>query len=77
MKQFYETYKDFPKLSTALRESNHILTNAFKDSYVFEFLNLPVSHSEGDLQCGLAFLSDKKLLQQKLHELFDNETDNK
>jgi predicted nuclease of restriction endonuclease-like (RecB) superfamily len=114
MKQFYETYKDFPKLSTvlraiswshnlaifsrcktaeerqfylklakqesysfrelerqisaslfertmignsklsaALRESNHDLTNTFKDSYVFEFLNLPDPHSESDLQRGL------------------------
>ncbi len=109
MKQFYETYKDFPKLSTLLRESNHDLTNTFKDSYVFEFLNLPEPHSESDLQRGLVRqmknfilelgkdkdsevveyalsrslsptmvseyktqLPDKKLLQQKLHELFDN-----
>ena len=41
------------KLSTALRESNHDLTNTFKDSYVFEFLNLPDLHSESDLQRGL------------------------
>jgi predicted nuclease of restriction endonuclease-like (RecB) superfamily len=41
------------KLSTALRESNHDLTNNFKDSYVFEFLNLPDPHSESDLQRGL------------------------
>ena len=41
------------KLSTALRESNKELTNAFKDSYVFEFLNLPEVHSESDLQRGL------------------------
>jgi predicted nuclease of restriction endonuclease-like (RecB) superfamily len=114
MKQFYETYKDFPKLSTvlreiswshnlaifsrcktveerefylklakqesysfrelerqisaslfertmignsklltALRESNHDITNTFKDSYVFDFLNLPNPHSESDLQRGL------------------------
>lgn len=114
MKQFYETYKDFPKLSTllreiswshnlaifsrcktaeerefylkcakqenyskreldrqisaslfertmignsklspAVRESNHDLINTFKDSYVFEFLNLPDPHSESDLQRGL------------------------
>jgi predicted nuclease of restriction endonuclease-like (RecB) superfamily len=38
------------KLSTALRESNHELTNTFKDSYVFEFLNLSEPHSESDLQ---------------------------
>jgi len=41
------------KLSTALRECNHDLTNTFKDSYVFEFLNLPDLHSESDLQRGL------------------------
>jgi predicted nuclease of restriction endonuclease-like (RecB) superfamily len=41
------------KLSTAVRESNYDLTNTFKDSYVFEFLNLPDPHSENDLQRGL------------------------
>jgi predicted nuclease of restriction endonuclease-like (RecB) superfamily len=41
------------KLSTALRESNQYLPNTFKDSYVFEFLNLPEPHSENDLQSGL------------------------
>jgi len=41
------------KLSTALRESNHDLKNTFKDSYVFEFLNLPDPHNESDLQYGL------------------------
>jgi predicted nuclease of restriction endonuclease-like (RecB) superfamily len=40
------------KLPTALRESNEI-TNIFKDSYVFEFLNLEEPHSESDLQRGL------------------------
>jgi predicted nuclease of restriction endonuclease-like (RecB) superfamily len=41
------------KLSTVLRESSLDLTNTFKDSYVFEFLNLPEPHSESDLQRGL------------------------
>jgi predicted nuclease of restriction endonuclease-like (RecB) superfamily len=53
MKQFYETYKDYPKLSPLVSESNDDLTKTFKDSYVFEFLNLPDPHSEGDLQLGL------------------------
>lgn len=114
MKQFYETYKDFPKLSPlvreitwtnnllifsrcktieemefylrvvkqesyskreldrqisasffertmignlkrspAVRESNNDLSNTFKDSYVFEFLNLTDPHNESDLQRGL------------------------
>jgi len=41
------------KLSTVLRESNQNLSATFKDSYVFEFLNLPDPHSESDLQRGL------------------------
>jgi predicted nuclease of restriction endonuclease-like (RecB) superfamily len=114
MKQFYETYRDYPKLSTVLREiswshnitlfsrcktmgerefylmmckkehygireldrqissglyersllGNAILPtvlaefktsiiNSFKDSYVFEFLNLPPDHSECELQRAL------------------------
>lgn len=114
MKQFYETYQDFPKLSALLREiswTNNLtilsraktieekefylrlciqekyssremdrqinsgvfervmignqklpsvakeihrnITNTFKDTYVFEFLNLPEQHSESDLQKGL------------------------
>ena len=47
------------KLSPAVRESNNDLSNTFKDSYVFEFLNLPDPHSESDLQRGL-------LLQMKI-----------
>jgi len=41
------------KLSSALRENNQEITYAFKDSYVFEFLNLAEPHSESDLQRGL------------------------
>ena len=41
------------KLSAVLRENSHNLTNTFKDSYIFEFLNLPEPHSENDLQSGL------------------------
>ena len=36
-----------------LRESNRDLTNTFKDSYVFEFLNFSEPHNEGELQLGL------------------------
>jgi len=114
MKQFYETYKDFPKLSPLVREiswTNNMLifsrsknieemnfylnmskneryskreldrqisaglyertmigntklsplvreiypdvANSFKDSYVLEFLGLPESHDESELQRGL------------------------
>ena len=41
------------KLSPAVIESNKDISNTFKDSYVFEFLNLPDPHSESDLQRGL------------------------
>lgn len=41
------------KLSTSLRETNIDITNTFKDSYVFDFLNLPETHNENDLQKGL------------------------
>lgn len=41
------------KLSTVLREFNFCITNAFKDSYIFDFLNLPEPYNESDLQRGL------------------------
>lgn len=41
------------KLSTALRESNADIANTFKDSYIFDFLNLPETFNESDLQKGL------------------------
>jgi predicted nuclease of restriction endonuclease-like (RecB) superfamily len=41
------------KLSTVLRENKNDPKNTFKDSYVFEFLNLPDLHSEIDLQRGI------------------------
>jgi predicted nuclease of restriction endonuclease-like (RecB) superfamily len=40
-------------LPTVLRETSRDLTNTFKDSYVFEFLNLSEPHSESELQRGL------------------------
>ncbi|MDN3602892.1 PDDEXK nuclease domain-containing protein [Belliella kenyensis] len=50
---FERTMNGNSKLSTALRDNNQDLINTFKDSYVFEFLNLPERHSEMDLQRGL------------------------
>ena len=50
---FERTMMGNTKLSTALRRIAPDITNAFKDSYVFEFLNLPQTHSESDLQKGL------------------------
>jgi predicted nuclease of restriction endonuclease-like (RecB) superfamily len=42
-----------PKLSTALRELHPAAGEVFKDSYLFEFLELPAIHSESDLHSGL------------------------
>lgn len=40
-------------LSTALRELNPLIAGSLKNSYVLEFLGLPESHSESDLQRAL------------------------
>lgn len=51
---FFERTVTAPaKLSTALREMNPLIANAFKDNYVLEFLGLPESHSESELQRAL------------------------
>jgi predicted nuclease of restriction endonuclease-like (RecB) superfamily len=41
------------KLSPVLRETHPNVDDRFKDSYVFEFLNLPETHNETDIQKGL------------------------
>ena len=50
---FERTMLGNSKLSPVVRETNHEITNSFKDSYVFEFLNLPEPHNESELQSGL------------------------
>lgn len=40
-------------LSSVMKKTYSGVMNCFKDSYVFEFLNLPEPHSESDLQKGL------------------------
>ena len=42
-----------PKLSASLARSHPGAGDAFKDSYLVEFLGLPRDHSEGDLERGL------------------------
>jgi predicted nuclease of restriction endonuclease-like (RecB) superfamily len=41
------------KLSSVMRELHPDITNTFKDSYIFDFLNLSESYNENDLQKGL------------------------
>jgi predicted nuclease of restriction endonuclease-like (RecB) superfamily len=50
---FERTMIGSTKLSAPLREMHPDVTNNLKDSYVFEFLNLPEPHSESELQKGL------------------------
>ncbi len=49
----FERSKLGAKLSPLARELHPTITNTFKDSYVLEFLGLPVTHSENHLQQAL------------------------
>ena len=70
MKQFYETYKGAgEKLSALLREIAPQAEHVFRDQYILEFLSRslsPTMVAEYQL-C----LPDKALLQQKLHEIYE------
>lgn len=61
------------KLSTALRENDQDITNAFKDSYIFEFLSLPELHSESELQTGLVRQMKNFILELGKNFLFIGE----
>lgn len=50
---FERTMLGNSQLSPAIKETHTDIANTLKDSYVFEFLNLPEPHNEGDLQRGL------------------------
>ncbi|MCU0326629.1 MAG: PDDEXK nuclease domain-containing protein [Spirosomaceae bacterium] len=60
-------------LSNAIKESTSELTNTFKDSYVFEFLNLPDLHNENELQKGLIKQIKKFILELGKDFLFVEE----
>lgn len=61
------------KLSPALRNLHPDISNRLKDSYVFEFLNLPEPHTEGDLQKGLLQQMKKFILELGKDFLFVGE----
>ncbi len=61
------------KLSTVLRETNPGITNTFKASYILDFLNLPESHSESELQLGLVKEMKKFILELGKDFLFIGE----
>jgi predicted nuclease of restriction endonuclease-like (RecB) superfamily len=51
------------KLSPVMREIHPDIENALRDKYVFEFLDLPETHSEGDLQKALIVNFKKFILE--------------
>lgn len=53
-------------LSAAVRENDNIFPDTIRDSYVLDFLKLPSTHSESDLQKGLVKQMEKKLKQSIL-----------
>lgn len=61
------------KLSPVARELNIDITKSFKDSYVFEFLNLPNTHNEPDLQKGLMMQMKNFILELGKDFLFIGE----
>jgi predicted nuclease of restriction endonuclease-like (RecB) superfamily len=61
------------KLSTALREVNSDMSNTFKDSYIFDFLNLSEQHNESELQRGLVRQMKNFILELGRDFLFINE----
>jgi hypothetical protein len=63
------------KLSPVLRESNKDISNTFKDNEVVEYA-LSRSLSPTMISEYKTQLPNKKLLQQKLHELFDEKSNN-
>jgi len=50
MKQFFETFWDYPILSTAVREFTSDVSNTFRHSYIFNFLNLKDKFNECDIK---------------------------
>jgi len=61
------------KLSAVLRVFNQDISNTFKDSYVFDFLNLPVNHNESELQHGLVKQMKNFILELGKDFIFINE----
>jgi len=53
MRQFYDLYKGYEKLSALLRVLHPNISNILRDSYSLDFLGLPDNHSEYDLRKGI------------------------
>ncbi|SDG12671.1 PDDEXK nuclease domain-containing protein [Mucilaginibacter gossypii] len=61
------------KLSSVMRELKPDIAGAFKDTYIFEFLNLSEVHSEGDLQHALIAQMKNVILELGKDFLFMDE----
>jgi len=61
------------KLTAPLKGFKPDISNAFKSDYVLEFLNLPIQHSEGDLQKALISQMKKFILELGRDFLFMGE----
>jgi predicted nuclease of restriction endonuclease-like (RecB) superfamily len=61
------------KLPAVMREFDIDVSNTFKDSYVFEFLNLPELHSERQLQKALIVQMKNFILEPGKDFLFVGE----
>ncbi len=61
------------KLSPMVRETHPDISDSFKDSYVFEFLNLPEPYNENDLQKSLIGQIKKVILELGKDFLFIGE----
>ena len=61
------------KISEALREIQPLTENVFKETYVFEFLNLPETYNETDLQKQLIRQMKKFILEPGKDFLFMDE----
>src|SRR5690606_20395967 len=61
------------KLPEKVKEMHPDITNTFKDSYIFDFLNLPEPHNESDLQKGLIGQMKKFILELGKDFLFIGE----
>jgi predicted nuclease of restriction endonuclease-like (RecB) superfamily len=70
---FERTLLGNKKLSPALRVLQPASLERLKDTYIFEFLNLPESHSENDLQKGLVRQLKEFLLELGRDFLFVGE----
>ena len=61
------------KLSSVMRELRPDISNAFKDTYIFEFLKLPETHSESELQNALIAQMKNVILELGKDFLFMDE----